>query len=499
MSSISDSIQLTLEEKIVPTIFESLWELDPIYPMIARSYANVVRNQGIGRNWTILKTHVTGMSGGAKFTSVAGGNVISGPKNFNVYDTPNAFQAIDETTAPAFVQTSVSLIEHRGNFYLPHQIMRADQLNSSIGSVVAQNLKGVADILAQQEAATFYSTNTSTYQLADIGVTATNVSDTSGDGSAMDFDVSGASASGRIHRFRQGMLVDIYNSAGTVKRNVGFTLGIDNVDPLAKTVTIRATDGSTFQVATSLNGGVTYAGAGGDNDIIVIKDSIGVAPNGIESFIADGTTLTSWFGIAVANYGQFKSYLPLPISGPLTDTVLNRHCAMFFESFPGRKMDCMLTTMGALIGYIDNLDTGAQGGLTAQDGRMRYDRNGKALEIEAGWESFKYRFASRAMEIYTSTYVEPGVLYAGKIKNGGITRYVPPPIPGSKQDARFGAEVEFVAPIGGSGGYQGIFKHAHNSTGATTDFIEAPFVRQWNCMPTQPNWMKLSGITEIIG
>ncbi|KKL89379.1 hypothetical protein LCGC14_1915320, partial [marine sediment metagenome] len=87
----------------------------------------------------------------------------------------------------------------------------------------------------------------------------------------------------------------------------------------------------------------------------------------------------------------------------------------------------------------------------------------------------------------------------GKFKNGGITRYVPPSIPGAKVDSRFGTEVEFIAPIGGSGGYQGIFKHAHGGSGATTDFLEAPFVRQWNCIPTQPNFMKLGTITEVLG
>ena len=130
---------------------------------------NVTRNQGIGRGWQVLKTWVTGVAGGAKFQSAQGGNTLSGPLGFNMYDTPQSFQAVDEVTAPAFVQTNITLIEHRGNFYLPHQILRADRLNASIGSVVAQNLKGVSDLLAQQEAAIFYSSSASTGELASIG------------------------------------------------------------------------------------------------------------------------------------------------------------------------------------------------------------------------------------------------------------------------------------------------------------------------------------------
>lgn len=503
MATITDAVQYTLEQKIVPTIFESLWELDPVYPMIRRSSMNVVRNRGIGRGWQVLKTWVTGVAGGAKFMSVAGGNVISGPLGFNMYDTPQSFQAVDEVTAPAFMQTTVGLIEHRGNFYLPHQILRADRLNASIGSVVAQNLKGVADLLAQQEAAIFYSSSATTGELADIGDSSANAANKvapAADTTVMIFDLSGTGASGRVHRFRPGMMVDLYDSTGTTKRNVGYFLVIDNVDPLDNKIHVRRVDGGTFQTTTVLGGGVTYAGAGGDDDIFVIKDSVNQAPKGLESWIADGTTVTSFFGIDVRNYSQFRSYVPSAINAALTENTLNKHFAKFFESFPGQKIDTMLTTMGVLIGFIDNLDT-YNAAVASQPGRFRYDRNGMPLTVEAGWEAFRYRFASRSVEIFTSTYCNPGTAYCGKIRGGGLTRYVPPPIPGAKVDSRFGTEVEFVAPIGGTGGMQGIFKHAHGTTGATTDFVEAPFLRQWNVMPgpQSKNWMKLSAITEVLG
>ncbi len=503
MATITDSVANTLEEKIVPTIFESLWDLDPVYPMIRRSSMNVVRNQGIGKTWKILKTWSTGVAGGAKFLSAQGGNVLSGPTQFNMYDTPQSFQAVDEVTAPATMQTNVTLIEHRGNFYLPHQILRADRLNASIGSVVALNLKGVADLLAQQEAAIFYSSSATTGELADIGDTSANVANKTSpaaDTAVMVFDLSGTSASGRVHRFRPGMMVDLYDSTGTTKRNSGYFLVLDNVDPLDNKIEIRRVDGGTFQTSTTLGGGVDYATAGGDNDIIVIKDSVNQAPKGLESWIADGTTVTDFFGIDVRNFGQFRSYVPSDLNSALTENLLNRHFAKFFESFPGQKLDTMLTTMGVLIGFIDNLDSYNQA-VASQPGRFRYDRNGQALTVDAGWESFKYRFASRSVEIFTSTYCNSGTAYAGRIKGGGITRYVPPPIPGAKVDSRFGTEVEFVAPLGGTGGMSGIFKHAHSTTGATTDFVEAPFVRQWNVMPgaQSKNWMKLNAITEVLG
>jgi hypothetical protein len=502
MTTISAAIELTLEQKIVPTIHESLWAQDPIYPMIQRSSTNVVKNTVVGRGWKVQKTWRTGVAGGAKFTAAAGGNVVSGPSNFNVYDTPQTFQAVDETSSPAFVQTNVTLIEHRGNFYLPQQLLRADRLNASIGSVVAQNLKGVAELLAQQEAGLFYSASATTGELADIGDSSAQVANKTvpaADTAVMTFTLDGTDGTtGRVHRFRPGMMVDLYDSTGATKRNTGFTLVVDNVDPLADTIDLRRIDGGTFQTTTTLTGGVTYGGSGGDQDIIVIKDSVSVTPKGLESWIADGSTVTDFFGIDVRNYGQYKSYLPSAISAALSENILNKYFAKFFEAFPGKKLDTAITTMGVLIGFINNIDSGTPAGSNASSGRVRYDRNGQAMEIEAGWESLKYRFASRSIDLYTSTYCAFGTLYAGHIKNGGITRYVPPSIPGAKVDSRFGAEVEFIASLGGAG-RDGIFKHAHSSSGATTDFVEAPFVRQWNCMPTNPNWMKLITITEVLG
>lgn len=500
MTTISDAIELTLEEKIVPTIFESLWDLDPIYPMIARSSTNVVRNRGIGRGWKVLKTYVAGGSGGAKFTSPMGSNVVSGD-NYVIYDTPQTFQGIDETSSPAFMQSEIQLVEHRGNFYLPQTVLRADQLASSIGPVVAQCLKSVGELLAQQEAAMFYSTSVSggvpTYALGDVGDSSASITNHDDD-DAIILDLGATDTSGRVHRFRHGMLVDFYDSTGVTKRNTAFYVAVDNVDPILKQVTFRRVDGGEFQTTTVLGGGITYAGAGGNDDIIVIKDSVKVAPNSLESWIVDGSTLTSFFGIDVRDHGQFKSYVPSAINAPLTESTLNRHFAMFYESFPGKKLDAAITTSGVIVGFVDNLDT-YNAAVADQPGRFRYDRNGKPLDVDAGFEGFRYRYASKACEIYTSTLCANGTFYAGKFKGGGITRYVPPSLPGSKVDSRFGAECEFVVPLGGSGGYQGIFKHAHSGSGATTTFIEAPFVRIWNCMPDQANFMKLHAITEVLG
>lgn len=512
MATIMDSIQYTLEQRIVPTIYEAGWQLDPVYPVIKRSSMNVVRDRGIGRGWNVLKTWKTGVAGGASFETAQGSNVMSGLNHSVVYDTPNSYQSVGECPHVNTFQSTVTLKRHKGNFYLPTTMMQADRLSASIGSMVAANLAGVAELLAQQEAAVFYSTSATTAQLVTLGNVASAITNKSGDTSTIILDLDDATASensktptGRVHQLRPGMMVDFYDDTGATLRNAGFNVIVGNVDPLANTIEFTRVDGGTFQDTTTLGGGVTYNDASGaDDDIVVIKGSVNVTPGSLETWIADGSTVTDFYGINVTNYGQFKSYLPSAALGAAaTETYFNKWFGRFYEAFPGRRLDMALTTMGVLLGFIDNIDSLVQGGTEgptdnkpAYPGRFMYDRNGKSLMVEAGWEAFRYRFASRPVEFFTSTQINAGSLYSGQMRNGGLTRYVPPTLPGAKTDSRLGSEVTWVAPLGGAG-HQGIFKHAHSTAGATTEFVEAPFFRHWVVMPDVPNWLKVGGITEI--
>lgn len=500
MATVTEAVGNIIEQKIVPTIYEAGWKLDPVYPMFKRS-SDGVKNTGIGKNWTVIRPWVLGTSGGAKFQSARGSNVVTGPQHFNVYGTPQTFPQIDETVGRNYIQSTTELIEQQGNIYLPHQFFRLEQLSATVGPIIAQELMGVSRLVTQQEMAMFYSTSPTTKALAVLIDTSDVTADVSGDTSAVNFTLAAADATTRVHRFQPGMHIDIYDSTGLIKANLGFRLVVDNVDPIANApvIRVRRIDGGVFQEATVLNGGGTLGGTAFDNGLIVIADSINQGPSVLENWIADGTTNTSFFGIDVRNYGEYKSYRVDSIGAALNSTLLNRHYGWFWEAFPGKELDCALTTMGVLLGFIDNLDTGLAGNNTAQYGRTRYDLQGEALKVQAGWRGFEYNFGDRSIDIYTSTYCTPGTWYAGKLKNGGLTRYIPPSLPGSKTDSKIGNELEFVASLGQSGGYRGIFMHALASNGALTNFLQAPFVRDWQFMPEQPNFMRLGGITEVIG
>lgn len=488
MAALSTAIQNVLREELESGIRDTLGMLDVVYQKTILTSQRVERNRQ-GRGYKVIKTYGVGLSGGAKFESPDTESTITGPENFNVFGAPSTYPGIDEVTAPTQFQANVSLIQHRGNFFLPIEYMRFDDYNASIGSLVAQLTQGVSKKIAQQEASAFYTD--ATYKaLGDVGDSSVTMTNVSGNTSAMTINLAGTSASGRVHRFMQGMLIDLYKSDGTVKRNADFMLGIDDVDALNNIITVVRLDGGEFQAATSLNGGITYGGSGGDNDIIVLKDSLSHSLVNMNSWIVNSGTL---FGVDLAKHSCWKSYIPSAESAPLTENLLNKRYYKVTESYPDLWLETAITTNGILLGFIDNLDTGAAGSGSAQYGRFRFDRNGETLKPRAGFSGFEYSFNGRPVTIHTSTYLDEGYWYGLSLRDGNLKRYVPPPLPGARKDSKIGHELEFIAPIGGS---DSIFAHA-TVAGRLTDFVQAPFKRQFQIMPEDPRSMKLSGITPI--
>jgi hypothetical protein len=122
---------------------------------------------------------------------------------------------------------------------------------------------------------------------------------------------------------------------------------------------------------------------------------------------------------------------------------------------------------------------------------MFYDRTGKELSVAGGWDDVSYSFNGRKFTWITSPMCISGRLYALKMKNGNIKRYIPPKVGGT--DARIGSEVEFLAPLGG---HSSIFKIAHASTGASQALLEAPFWQYCLVAPVDVKGVVLKSLTE---
>jgi len=202
---------------------------------------------------------------------------------------------------------------------------------------------------------------------------------------------------------------------------------------------------------------------------------VGYAPDGLESWIKTQYSDTL-YGISLARIPQVKS-LEYVLSGSgdyLTESLLNDLIGFFMNQYgPSKMFDVLLTSNGVLNGFFRNLMhwSGSPTGMQAQLAQ-NVDRNGKAAKWRTGWDELVVSYRGKSFTLMDDPFLRKSTMYGIKSRDGNLRRLVPPRIPGSGSKSDF-TDVEFIAPLGGS---DSIWKHAHSSSGSTTDYIEAPFV-----------------------
>jgi hypothetical protein len=504
-----------IREELPFVIHESLPEIAPIFSSIQQTSENVIRDKGIGRGWKVEHLFNTGIAGlleygapgGPDMTSITGSQVgllAQGSAAANLAIFPTA----TESPHGAELKRELTLHKMVGNFSLPATWMQADALTATQIKKVARDVKAVGQLRALIEAASFFSHNVSdgTYDVKALG----RISSIAEVTPATNYvDITIDEEYGRIHNFRVGMRIDITaDSAGVIQTgtatdgtdvrnyaatNVYVQLLVTSVDYLSKVVRVVGINSSTGAVAAYASGDWGSGQAAAADDWIVLancsKYTAGARPIhswGLNDWTKSSGTIMGGAAAAEAldldTYHQFKSQV-VAVNAPLTDDVLNRYIAGFMDAYPGSTIDSIITTQGVTQKYIEQP--------SLYNNRQVFDRTGKALKLVGGWAMVEYAFNGKMLNWVISPMCLKKTLYGCKLAGGNLKRYVPPRIGGS--DNRVGAEIEFLAPLGG---HTGIFKIAHASSGAPQDLVEAPFWQYVLRAPVDVKGVKLTGLTE---
>jgi hypothetical protein len=499
-----DALDHFIREELPTTIDESLPEIAPIYKHIQATSLGVKRDK-IGRDWQVEHLFSTGVAGLIQSTDVRGPlfddnatyiqSLMLDPTSPGIDIFPPAASTPHTTSLKRVLTLSMST----GNFTVPTTWMSADALSATQIKKVAQDIKAVGQLRAITEAQSFFmSTDNALCQIDNYD----NTNEASG---YVTFTVK--AGTGRTSFFRVGMMVDVYyDNSGTpnwgvtggthyaniATANTGapYTTGyipliIADVDYIGGTITMASTN------ASSIAGAALTGDAPADDDWIVLANCGIVSGRemrtwGLEDWMASSGQImggsASSHALDLDTQSQFKSQV-VTVSGPLTDTVMNGYVGGFLDAYPGQTLDTIITTMGVTLKYIE------QPGL--YNNRMFYDRTGKTLDVAGGWQDVTYNFNGRNFRWMISPMCISGKLYAIKMNNGNIKRYVPPKVAGT--DTRIGSEIEFLAPLGGG---SSIFKIAHASSGASQALLEAPFWEYHLVCPVDVKGVKLSSLTE---
>lgn len=476
MATLMQGASLTIEERLSGGIRESLPRLDPVYKYIADTWFGVASTNDVGRSWQVNHTFNESLHGVFKWVTAGGSNVNNTTLTHSLIPTDvQEYPGLEDTTLPGYLRKTITLVAGMGNLFLPQTYARADQLSAEVGSLVTDLLRGAATLTALADIACFYSVGVP----SQIGVAGNSTS-----GTSVNVVVLGA-----VNQFYNGQHVDIYTT--TTKINTNYQVVVDGVRYIPAT-----TDTTGYGVVTlkSKDGASTVTVTAGD--LIVIQDSFNVGPHGPFHWLIN---TGSAYGINVGTYQQFQSVVQTSV-GDLDETKLARYFQRLWKAYGTMNFpDTVLTSMGVTIALLDS-----SYGLTDRFVRNLGERNQLVMGFQSAGES-AYMFNGIPIRWIESPYMPSdsqfagtangGRLWALKMRDKNIKRYLPPPLPGAKKNAMFGREAEF--PFG-TGGPSGMFSPYHSSAGRKTNWMEAPFNRWSEYAPDYMPGLNLSGINEIL-
>lgn len=473
----------TVQAEITPGIRESMGPTDGIFERIRNSSMGVKRD-GIGRDFYVYHNFIASLAGAYYWrANPLGSTTLTSVLPGHVLNSVNAFPGAGEAANMGTVQRRLQLVQGTGNFFLPVQLFQVDQLDAATIKYVGLNIQQVAKLVAHMRAVSFWHVAPAgTLQPLGQIETVTDGGGTSDDTVTVTVDGS-TYGIGRIRNFYPGMFVDILDAGSgyaSLKDSRDYAV-VTEVDPFNKTVKIALTT-STYDWEAQIVAG----------DVIVAKDCAaatdGYGPSGVEDWVkaVDTGTDVQVFNIYISTdgsdllYPQFGS-LVAAVSAPLTEAVLNKYVGGFMDA-TGKKLDTLATTGGVVREMLEQVDDLGV-----------FQRQGAALDLVNGWSKIGYQYGGQSLQWLISSFISPGRLYGLKTGEGNLTRYVPPKIPGTGSHASFDGDVQFIAKMSGS---TNIFKPLHNSSGNTTEVMEAPFITLEEIAPMDVQSVKLTGITE---
>jgi len=300
-----------------------------------------------------------------------------------------------------------------------------------------------------------------------------------------------------VRGLHSGMAVDIYNAAGTVKRNSGYMMFIDGMRPLAQTtdtgygsINLRRADGGTPPTLTA-------------TDIIVRADSLNLGPQGPEEWLVN--TGTIFQNINVAEYEQFQSLVEANGGTALSEEDFNKWNGRFQKAYGAENaIDTWITSCGVVNAAVDQGFNGLTSGFEFRAERQGqffkpnfgYDLEEKPVMSPSGKRQrlIKSDFMPSASQMDGST--TGGRMWGLKTRDENLKRYLAPTISGSRTMDEMGAGMEFLYALGlGEGG---VFKPYHSQNGNSTNYMEAPFYHYTATAPRFIPGVKITGLLEVL-
>lgn len=542
--SLFDTHSERIEEVINKSVDVMLPTMDPIWSGMITTSQGVGSVDAIGRDMEIIKVFQGGLTGVIESAAPRDnfplfgddGETLLGTNRLHLQNPTNTFPdpRSGPNQTPYRLKTPMRAIV--ANIMFTMGEMNAEALPAFIGQVIGPKLVGFGQNLSQYLCNYWYMSQNKHYALSDLGDASDWVTGTEGAGTTHSptvYTFTFKPNDETFDRYMPGMMVDIYNADGDVKRNYNdgtndYKIYVLRVDELAGSVTLVS---ETYDFSLDATGSTTESSgapttAGNldleTTDVVVFRNTrsstspyfTGIA--GINSWLKDGSdgtlrgTPSSGTGndlyllgaeadstdrISVATYPEHKSMLYNMSGLPLTEHKLRQILRRFHAAKRryGQTIDCLIASDGVWLAYEATrmgrewVDRSSRIGGTTPQG-MKSDQN---------FGGFSFTMDGRTYTGYTSTYVEKGLVYG--IKKGGNNwkRYVPPDFQGLSpfNKTKNGVPFRFVGKALGSPTNKfPIYFTSSGDAGAMNLVSEAVQMPGWlrmQLIPDQPAGLKI--------
>lgn len=480
-TTLGSGLSKVLKQEIQRGSIELLQQTDAAHMFVKNSADQVRRGEGIGRDWKWLQPVNVGIAGSGKFRAVDPANQWENagtegfPMGLGATAGYQLYPVHTDATFLGFHQYSVTLSEYLGNMFFPHNLLRADQLSSTMVELVALNIKGFVRRKVLDELRMFYG------QVSNKSVaTLTKISG----GGTGDPTVVVTLQDARIHLFPVGSTVDTYNAS--TPENYG--LVVLKQDFTTKRLTIG-----------TRNGGNLGAQIDTGDTLVIAGTALNSGVAGLQDWLVGSGSVQ---GVNTANLPQLLSLVD-STAQPLSEALLNKYMGAIFDAY-GPQVDFGVTTTGVVNRYADTLRTGfGMAGATSSpfvidrtDGPLSLNQG---LKGQNGFPSISYSYGGKMIKIFASPFCPSGYAFFFKVGEGNILRLTPPTVPGMGKSSMYGDEVEFIAGYDGRGS---IWKNYHAQSSSsdtvvgTTDVVECPMSCVFNYAIKEPQGIKFTALQE---
>ena len=374
--------------------------------------------------------------------------------------------------------------------------LQAEANVAVIGDIVAPKLEGFSRNIAVTLCNYWYVNENSNYQLSNLGATTgtTGTGAWTQIGSTDAWVFSFQPTNEATHRYHVGMRVDIYNAAGTNRRNDA-AVYVTDVDHLSNTIELTAVTPDTGSwVSTSVcdtsdivvlrnTKSATTQGTSVEFDATNQRGIAGVNSwlrgggdvdgNGSDFILGNakaGNTTTGTSDIDVNVKSEHKSAFFNQAGGVLTEHTMRQYLRRFHAAKDpyGYYIDTLIASDGVWLSYDstkiarETLErTGRLGGATTEG--YNSDRN---------FGGFQFSMDGRTYKGYTSCYVEDGSVYGIRMGGNNWKRYVPADVRNTKPNNKVAPFIPFRFVAGALTGLSTNQLPIFDSSGSTTRVTE---------------------------